>query len=297
MWMIGSTPAFKNCISSRKHDRSYQTLYEDRSVVPTVITRMELHTVCVEDWADKYQGAIAAIATIIVAVFTATLWGSTDKLWKTAEQQSDDMRISLAIAKEAADAARDSADAARHAVDADVSLNEPRIVVQSLELVSYDSADHDKTTLPAESFPVTILRNFGSTPALVSKTSLYCDVGTSALKWDRHFVERFPSYRVNRWPVGTTIMPGQDFVVARKKMATTLHIDDGRRRLIESPSGTGLYAYLLVVFSDLFGREITQEHLFLYCPIEMPTADLRRGFVQADTRQSVKKAQTDRKPP
>lgn len=47
--------------------------------------------------AHKYDGLIAAVFTIVLAVFTGTLWWSTDKLWivatETAEAQARDNRI------------------------------------------------------------------------------------------------------------------------------------------------------------------------------------------------------------
>jgi hypothetical protein len=66
--------------------------------------------------ADKYHDVINALATILVAVFTFTLWRSTSKLWdaserqlshlvKEAGRQASDMRESIVAAQESAKAA------------------------------------------------------------------------------------------------------------------------------------------------------------------------------------------------
>jgi hypothetical protein len=88
-WLVGSSAAFKECIHTRKHEAAYSSLHKNSSIPIAVRTRLELHTVCVGDWADKYQGAIAAIATAIVAIFTFALWQSTHKLWRAGEKQSE----------------------------------------------------------------------------------------------------------------------------------------------------------------------------------------------------------------
>ena len=83
--LINATPAFKECIKREKGDATYQQLRKDLSVVVGAVLRLELHTVCVEDWTEKYEGAIGAVATIFIAVFTLTLWKATDKLYEAAE--------------------------------------------------------------------------------------------------------------------------------------------------------------------------------------------------------------------
>ncbi|TIP18405.1 hypothetical protein [Mesorhizobium sp.] len=70
---------------------------------------------------DDNDGLITALATIIIAGFTAALWRSTDNLWKagkkqmrlikaTAALQSIDMQASIKAAQESVDVARSSAE-------------------------------------------------------------------------------------------------------------------------------------------------------------------------------------------
>jgi hypothetical protein len=59
-------------------------------------------------YAVEHDGFIVAVATVLVAAFTFTLWRSTDRLWQAAQRQGEDMKLSLQISKEAADAAKAS---------------------------------------------------------------------------------------------------------------------------------------------------------------------------------------------
>ena len=53
---------------------------------------------------DAYHDTINAFAALLVAIFTFTLWRSTDKLWRASKTQSEDMRDSIAEAARAATA-------------------------------------------------------------------------------------------------------------------------------------------------------------------------------------------------
>jgi hypothetical protein len=64
-------------------------------------------------WIESNSDFVTAAATIAIAFFTWTLYRATRKLWKVSQEQSRDMKDSLAIAQEAADAAKDSARVAR----------------------------------------------------------------------------------------------------------------------------------------------------------------------------------------
>ncbi|MDO9530757.1 MAG: hypothetical protein Q7O12_01310 [Deltaproteobacteria bacterium] len=72
--------------------------------------------VSLAEWVDLHSDFVTAAATATIAFFTLTLWIATKKLWKVSFQQSKDMKISLAIAQEAADAANRSAQLAEDAM-------------------------------------------------------------------------------------------------------------------------------------------------------------------------------------
>jgi hypothetical protein len=62
---------------------------------------------------DANSDFVVAIASVFIAIFTATLWGatrqlqrSTDKLWEAAEKQREDMKPSTQAFRVSAEAAR-----------------------------------------------------------------------------------------------------------------------------------------------------------------------------------------------
>ena len=59
----------------------------------------------VMDFADKHEGFFVEILTLSLAVFTAMLWVSTEKLWSAGEGQIAIARISAEAAKKAAEVA------------------------------------------------------------------------------------------------------------------------------------------------------------------------------------------------
>ncbi len=65
----------------------------------------------IKDWIDTNSDLITAAATVVIAIFTFSLWWSTYKMMKVVREQSRDMKASIAVAQKAADAAEKSAKA------------------------------------------------------------------------------------------------------------------------------------------------------------------------------------------
>jgi hypothetical protein len=65
-------------------------------------------------WVEANSDFLTAAATVAIAAFTLTLWRATVKLWKVAQDQSRDMKASIAVARESADAARKSVQVAEN---------------------------------------------------------------------------------------------------------------------------------------------------------------------------------------
>lgn len=93
---------FIGCLHDHKHDAAFHELY-DASFIPGHFARLRLQTMCAVDWTEKYQGPISAVGTLLVAVFTFTLWRTTRRLWTSAERQLAEFRTSLAIAEKHAE--------------------------------------------------------------------------------------------------------------------------------------------------------------------------------------------------
>jgi hypothetical protein len=86
----------------------------------------------------------------LLALFTYRLFKATTGLWEAAKAQSEDMKRSLQIAADAAEATRVAADAARKSADAAtiaanaakasfVAVNRPKLIVRHVELFPLDA--------------------------------------------------------------------------------------------------------------------------------------------------------------
>lgn len=102
--------AFQRCVAS---DAQYGV--EDRRYERPSKVFVPSEVLCVGVFLNENGNALAAIGAFVVAIFTATLWGatadlrsSTDKLWKSAEQQGKDFRRSLEIAEDEVETSRNA---------------------------------------------------------------------------------------------------------------------------------------------------------------------------------------------
>jgi hypothetical protein len=129
---IGVSPAFRDCVHTKKDDPRYHTLRENPDVTSGSAVRLELHAVCVGEWAQRYEGAIGAVATVFIAASTLLLWGAVTRLRRSAETELAGIRNSLWRGREAADgqAARveaslkEAARAARGMEDVAIAMSE-----------------------------------------------------------------------------------------------------------------------------------------------------------------------------
>lgn len=78
---------------------------KDWDVVTAVVLRLLIGM-------DEHSGLMAAMAGVIVAVFTGVLWWATEKLWKASERQRRDGRRAIYANIAAARAARKSTEVA-----------------------------------------------------------------------------------------------------------------------------------------------------------------------------------------
>jgi hypothetical protein len=77
--IIGESEAFKNCKNERKNQPEYRGLYERSGIfggkIVRLYTRARLSYVCTWHFTEKNEGAIVALATLALSIFTYTLWG------------------------------------------------------------------------------------------------------------------------------------------------------------------------------------------------------------------------------
>src|SRR5690349_7937732 len=82
-FVLWSTPSFQDCLDEQIH--------VDRSLTEEHVRRIalaRLDTVCAVRSLEETGEAITAIGTVLIALFTLTLWLSTKRLWQEAMSAS-----------------------------------------------------------------------------------------------------------------------------------------------------------------------------------------------------------------
>jgi hypothetical protein len=77
VWIVGTSQSLQSCMHELKNDKSFQALHESGPAIGRIPARLRLNVACVGHFIEVNDAAITALATLIVALFTATLWGST----------------------------------------------------------------------------------------------------------------------------------------------------------------------------------------------------------------------------
>ena len=111
LWLFGTSEPFGYCLRQSKNYQAYQALHKEALFTIQVLGRFNLNARCAVHVLNIYQGAVTALAGVVIAFFTATLWLSTHRLWKSGEKQ-------IAVAQETAEAATQAAAAAIQSADA-----------------------------------------------------------------------------------------------------------------------------------------------------------------------------------
>ncbi|MBZ9706929.1 hypothetical protein LB543_09375 [Mesorhizobium sp. ESP7-2] len=185
---------------------------------------------------DDNDGLITALATIVIAAFTGTLWKSTRDLGLAGDKQ-------LRIARKAANAAKISAEAARDTVNAMIAAERPRVRLCKLTFSRFmgDADDPTKTPVITARF-----KNYGRSTAII--------LGGS---FDRKMVGTLPEEPDYISPAfvqpGKTLAPGEEF-----DFPEMVFYDFGQYRNIDTPDvvfTTWLYVYGFVSYLDHLGQE------------------------------------------
>ena len=98
-WMFGTSYEFGKCIEQRKAYDAYKALHEKPFFIIKLFVRLRLNSVCTFHSLNAYSGVVTAMAGIVVAGFTGTLWWSTEKLWSAGEDQRGLIQEQAAISK------------------------------------------------------------------------------------------------------------------------------------------------------------------------------------------------------
>jgi hypothetical protein len=99
VWIVGSSETFHDCVEKAKHDQPYEALYKNvaTSFGSAQIERLRLNRACAGDFAEKEQGPITALATAVVATFTALLWSVTDRLARATQIAAEAAKASAEV--------------------------------------------------------------------------------------------------------------------------------------------------------------------------------------------------------
>jgi hypothetical protein len=137
----------------------------DQQYCPTLHVGLVRLTGYFVDLVDSRHDAFTAGATIVIAIFTFTLWRATSRVWEAGEKQ-------ISVAKQAADAAKQAADALPVVERAYVY---PMIISAGgtgecirEALVFYDGDfTKDDTPIPTTAEITFKIKNYGKTPAIL----------------------------------------------------------------------------------------------------------------------------------
>ncbi len=117
----------------------------------------------ISNWLENHNGAITAIATIFLAIFTWRLWVSTNRLWGESKKAG-------AVAEKAADAARKAAEVAESAL---IKVERPYLLITTSEFnMGVMTTDNTGSFYhPVVTYSVS---NHGKLPAIIDM--VYADI-------------------------------------------------------------------------------------------------------------------------
>ena len=93
-----SSPFFQACINEQGDHKAQHAAEENPATFGTVVTA---YVRCSGRFIDRHDASITALATIIIAAFTFTLWVSNEKMWSATEKTVELTRQSLIASQRA----------------------------------------------------------------------------------------------------------------------------------------------------------------------------------------------------
>lgn len=179
--------------------------------------------------------ALVTVANCFLAIFTILLWRSTDKLWLSAKAQSGDMKQSLEIAK-------DSADATKKIVSTMESNAKKQL--RSYLSVIIDTGIYQDEKLLFEAKPS--LRNTGFTPAY--KVSYWAKAGVFPSPLPDNFTLTSEAEMTKRDAV---LAPHHSFQLSA---LVEKRFGDSEAEDIKFGKGKKVYVWGKVIYEDIFGE-------------------------------------------
>lgn len=85
IWIVGGSTSFHQCVRDHKNDDRYKALHEGSPIVRAEAVRLRFVADCTGIFIDQNGNSITALATILIAAFTGTLWWVTKRSVRAAE--------------------------------------------------------------------------------------------------------------------------------------------------------------------------------------------------------------------
>jgi hypothetical protein len=88
-WVVTTTSSFKSCIESKTATETQQANKDSPPNFSTLIKSADIYARCGGSFVYEFRDAATAVATVLIAIFTFTLWQSTSRLWRAGERHSE----------------------------------------------------------------------------------------------------------------------------------------------------------------------------------------------------------------
>lgn len=201
--------------------------------------------VAVGKWIEIHSGFVSAAATVVIAAFTLTLWCATRKLGKISQEQSRDLKESIAVAQRAAKAAEDSANALP-------AIERAYLLVKVVMDKAHDVyvGDNDEPA-PNRSVEV-IVTNKGKTAALLTGITYTIDIFENDHQVNEYLSEVIANY--------SAIPSGTDLINNKRTLPTLFYMSHSKWKELMSKSRT-LICLGCIHYEDVFGKP----HRTVFC--------------------------------
>lgn len=241
---IVDSASFQNCVcGEQKHD-SGKALVEEKPRLPVSIQDWIR---CTGTFLDSNNGSITAIASLLIAIFTGTLWYATIGMLQASDQQGAAMERSIA---ESARAATTMEQVAKHFAD-NVETFRTRSAQQMRAylsvLVSGAIYQERERNFKFEGKPAML--NTGHTPARKVGYKARADILPVPLPSD--FAFPLPDKIING---AASLGPQQHFLMSA---VVDRFCDDADVGAIKRADGRALYVWGVVIYEDAFGNKQT----------------------------------------
>lgn len=244
--------SFQDCIDASQQNNPADTLTEKQSVFP-----VQIFISCTATALEENNAAINSIATILIAVFTCTLWYATRGMLRVSAAQSIEMKQSIAQSSRAASAMEEVAQHFAENVDT-VRERSAKQMRAYISAVVFDGVYQDRNKgLRFEAKPMIL--NTGHTPA--HKVGYKARAEILPVPFPDNFTFPLPDAIVGAASLG----PNQSFVM---NAVIENYIDDADVFAVKSGIEKALYIWGIIMYEDIFGEEQYTQfcHLITWLP-------------------------------